>query len=724
MSAHVSGSSAVAELCRRLKPVLGEKVDRLWRIYLAESDRTARGEIEQVLELLAAKHLDHSYEPDRAPFPPPPRDVAGKGDLSIGEVAYGGRSLYPLNLPSQRLKEHLLIAGRSGSGKTNLTFILTDSLIQRGIKVLALDWKRGYRDLLQRHENLRVYTIGRDVSPFAFNPLIPPQGCEPHVWIKLIVDVIASAYLGGEGVISLLVAGLDHLYRDAGVFDQTVTRWPTVNDLLVWLRTTKRTGRAAMWQASTERILVGMTYGEFASVLNTQDNSQVSRLLDHNVVMEMDGLSSSSDRVLFSEALTLYLYRFLLARGPRQKLSNVIVLEEAHNLLLAKASGSRESVLENSIRMIRQYGLGYVFVDQSASLLSKVAFANCYGMIALSQKLSADVRAIGSAMNLSDEQKQALSTLPVGSAVVRLSDDHPEPFMIRVPAAGIDEGAVDDEQVRHSVPPEDRQVIPGGDSTGIQRKQAARTVVTPIPPPEEKKQNISAATNPPNHVPRPPPLDDQSDQDPIDHEDRQSNEEPLPEDALTREAIRFLSDVAVRPLSTTVRRYQRLHLSRRRGNAIRKSLCQAHLVMPVTIATRSGQVVLHDLTDDGRAMCDRLGVTMQPRLQAGLEHRYWADRAACHYEQMGYVVTHEYQVAGNGAIDLLAERGGQRLHIEIETGKSDIVANLQKARHAGFDRLVMLATSPTAVNACHRALKKAGRDEDPGVQMMTWLDLD
>ena len=55
-------------------------------------------------------------------------------------------------------KEHLLIAGRSGSGKTNLTFVLMQGIMARGIKVLALDWKRGYRDLLQLRPDLRVYT--------------------------------------------------------------------------------------------------------------------------------------------------------------------------------------------------------------------------------------------------------------------------------------------------------------------------------------------------------------------------------------------------------------------------------------------------------------------------------------------------------------------------------------------------------------------------------------
>ena len=214
------------ELCRQLKPVMGTRIDRLWSAYLAESDPGGKADIEQTLELLAAKHLGKSYEPDRSPFPPPPKIFAKAGDIRLGNVSYGGKELYPFNLKSPRLKEHILIAGRSGSGKTNLTFVLLEGIMDRGIKIVALDWKRGYRDLMSRRKNLRVYTIGRDVSPFRFNPLIPPAGCEPHLWIKLIVDVIASAYLGGEGVISLLVAGLDHLYSQCGVFDRTRRKRP------------------------------------------------------------------------------------------------------------------------------------------------------------------------------------------------------------------------------------------------------------------------------------------------------------------------------------------------------------------------------------------------------------------------------------------------------------------------------------------------------------------
>jgi hypothetical protein len=696
----------IQELCRKLKPILGDKIDRLWTVYLAESDPAGRAEIEQTLELLAAKHLGHSYQPDRSPFPPPSEAFSQAGDVPIGTIAYGTHALYPFLLKSTRLKEHILIAGRSGSGKTNLTFVLMRGIMARGIKVLALDWKRGYRDLLPLQPDLRVYTVGRDVAPFRFNPLIPPPGCEPNVWIKLIVDVIASAYYGGEGVISLLVAGLHQLYLDAGVYAGLCSRWPTMADLLTWLRSVKLRGRAAMWQASAERILVAFTYGEFASVVNTQDNAPVRELLDHNVVLEMDGLSSNSDRTMFSEALTLYLYRYRLAQGPQVRLTNLIVIEEAHNLLLQKAAEARESVLENTIRMIRQYGLGYVFVDQSASLLSKVAFANSYATLALSQKLRSDVQAIAGAMNLSDEQREALNTLPIGTAVVRLADEFPEPFLVRVPRCPIEEGAIGDAQIRGhmgpyltlSTPPEPAIVL--------------REAITPIPVPDKSHEKNPHPPSPSNSL-----IDE-----PVDTSQDETSPPPLEAPNLSREAVRFLADLAAHPLSATVPRYQRLHLSRRKGNAIRQDLAKAGLIAAVALATRSGQVVLYELTDWGQTTCRQLGLDSGPVPRASLEHRYWVQRVTELFESQGYDVSHEHQVPGDGAVDLLAQRPGEQIAIEVETGKSDVAGNLAKLKKAHFDRIILVATSAAAASTCQSAIGEADQNDTPPIQLLTWLD--
>lgn len=702
----------VKELCRKLKPVLGRKIDRLWQAYLAESELSGRADIENTLELLASKYLNADYEFDRSPFPPPPRSFAAAGDIELGSVSYADKMLYPFYFKSNRLKEHILVAGRSGSGKTNLVFMLMDGMIRKKIKVLALDWKRGYRDLKSLYPDLKVYTVGRDVAPLRFNPLIPPEGCEPHIWIKLIVDVIAQSYLGGEGVISLLVAGLDHLYRQAGVFDKQSTHWPTVVDLLAWLRKAKLRGRAAMWQASAERILLAMTYGEFGAVLNTTDNSHIAGLLDENVVLEMDGLSSASDKTMFSEALTLYLYRCRLAQGPRERLTNMIILEEAHNLLLKKSTESRESVLENSIRMVRQYGLGYVFVDQSASLLSKVAFANSYATIALSQKLKSDVSAIASAMNLSDEQKQSISTLAVGTAVVRLADEYPQGFLVKIRKCPIQEGSVPDSAIQAVLPAHH------GDSISNRPNNVSLDAVSAVSASDRiEKQNrntsnedISVAdTRPPS--PKAAEIDRSAvDSDPPGHK-------------LNREEIRFLADIAARPLSTTVWRYQRLNLSRRKGNAIRQSLAAAGLIEPVPIATRSGQVVLYQLTETGRAVCEFEHIDPGPRPRESLEHRYWVRQAGSYFEKKGFEIQCEHPVRGNGAVDILATRPGTQMVIEVETGKSDIQANIGKIKNAGFDKIILVATNPAAASKCGKIVDRMEKTGHTPVELMTWLDI-
>ena len=192
---------------------------------------------------------------------------------------------------------------------------------------------------------------------------------------------------------------------------------------------------------------------------------------------------------------------------------------------------------------------------------------------------------------------------------------------------------------------------------------------------------------------------------------------------MSREDMRFLADVAARPLSTTVVRYQRLNLSRRRGNAVRQHLEEAGIIESVTIPTRSGQVVLYQLTDHGRAVCDGIGIDPGPRPREGLTHRYWVKKAHDHFEAKGMEITREHPIPGDGAVDLLAERPGERIAVEVETGKSDIKENLTKLRDAGFDRLILIATSPEAITACTSAMKNTTGAGIPQVELMTWLDI-
>ena len=89
----------------------------------------------------------------------------------------------------------------------------------------------------------------------------------------------------------------------------------------------------------------------------------------------------------------------------------------------------------------------------------------------------------------------------------------------------------------------------------------------------------------------------------------------------------------------------------------------------------------------------------------------------------GYEKKRGQAIKGNEAIERLAEKPSQTIAGEVETGKSNIKANLAKIKNAGFDRIVLVTTSPAAVTACQKAADSTERNQSPQIEQFTWFDL-
>jgi predicted RecB family endonuclease len=89
----------------------------------------------------------------------------------------------------------------------------------------------------------------------------------------------------------------------------------------------------------------------------------------------------------------------------------------------------------------------------------------------------------------------------------------------------------------------------------------------------------------------------------------------------------------------------------------------------------------------------------------------------------GYRLSREHAIPGDGVVDLVAENDRERVAIEVETGRSDIAENTRKLAGAPFDRIVLVATSPAAVEACQRALARTGDERLIPTELISWLDL-
>jgi len=78
------------------------------------------------------------------------------------------------------------------------------------------------------------------------------------------------------------------------------------------------------------------------------------------------------------------------------------------------------------------------------------------------------------------------------------------------------------------------------------------------------------------------------------------------------------------------------------------------------------------------------------------EHRYWVKAVAEHLKNQGYKTTEEAPVGGGKTIDILAKQNSKKIAFEIETGKSDVTANVKKCLDAGVDKVIIVATSADA----------------------------
>lgn len=549
-----SSTERIRELCRRLKPILGARADQLFFAYLADSV-DGKKQIEQYLEVLAAKHFSVGAEAGVNQLVPPTLDKL-HGSYALGTAMFAGKSYGTFGLRESEWIQHVGIFGRSGAGKTNLGFQVFRQLLEHGKPVLVFDWKRNYRDLLQLPEfkNVQIYTAGRKVAPFRFNPLIPPPNTDSKTWLKQIIEVVAHAYCLGNGVLFLLQESVDAVYRDAGVYEGRVPRWPTFRDVLEKARDRNARGRESAWLSSTLRALSSLTFGEMDTLLNTteEQSQRLKDLLREAVVIEMDALGQA-DKTFLISSLLLYIHHLRMAEGEREVFKHAILIEEAHHVLTNERQSllGGQSVMEITFREIREFGEAVIILDQHPSKITLSALGNTYCTICFNLKHQKDVSAMAQSMLLEGSDKDILGSLGVGDAVVKLQGRAPQPFLISVPEFEVSKGSISDADVRMRM------------SSKIGKFVNAMPV-----------RNLPSLglTDTPTSIPS--------------------------QDDAAR--IRFLRDIVENPESGVAARYKRIGLSVRQGQRLKGKLVLLGMLDEREERTATGRLHIIRLTEKGR----------------------------------------------------------------------------------------------------------------------------
>ena len=450
----------------KLEPEWGkEKIENLKLIHaLGDKDRKER--IEKILNISARKLLKDSLLNNQVLLPPSTKgECFGKGQIYMGDVCYGkdgsekDRVLYPLYLNYEDIKNHLVITGLSGTGKTNLAYNLAIELARKKQNIIIFDWDRTWRNLLSLEEpftkEIKIFTIGRnDIQPFSWNMFFcPPPNVKFSSWLGIASSKpIQKSLLGGQGVEDYLENISEELMDD---YKKGILKLlPNLQDVKNRLEGKFAKARQLLWKQSAERILKDLTRESIKEVFGSRKPIDISKeILERKgiTIIEMDIETPEHLRVLFQELLLTYFMLYFLHKGEAEKeeLKLAVFLEEFPNMLpkssIEKQVGS--DIIKNLFKEGRKFGLGLIAIAQETSELPNYVLANCKVQAHFACQTAKDINATASSLFLKPDEIHFMDLIWRGEAIVKVKG-RGKNCLVKFPLSPIKEKISDEDILR------------------------------------------------------------------------------------------------------------------------------------------------------------------------------------------------------------------------------------------------------------------------------------
>lgn len=427
----------IEEIARKLKPIFGEAIDKIYFKYVTSESLEEKNEISQLLSALYQKNLSKLLE--QGILLEPPEENIIKAEYALSPVSYAGKKLHLFGLREKDWPRHVCITGMSGSGKTTFAFSVLKNFIEKEKPFLVFDWKKSFRPLMNLDNSIMLFTVGnKEVSNyFKMNINIPPKGVNPKEWINVLCDLLTESFQVSFGVHKILLETLDEAFEGWGVYEggKHYPNWKHIKRLLEQKAKDSK-GRETGWYESALRVATVLTFGEFGEVINYEGkrNLSIEDLFDKRVILELNSLSNV-EKKFFAEYILTYIYKLKKIQENKinQEFNYAILVDEAHNVFLKnKTYFVSESVTDLVYREMREYGISLICLDQHVSKLSDSVTGNSACHVMFQQQLPEDIRDASQIMQL-EQRKDIFSKLSVGQAIVKLSERYTSPFLIEVP---------------------------------------------------------------------------------------------------------------------------------------------------------------------------------------------------------------------------------------------------------------------------------------------------
>lgn len=399
------------------------------------------------------------------------------GEIFLGNLMQHGRELatVPIKLSDAVLNKHTFIAGVTGSGKTTTCHkILTETALNFFVIEPSTT---EYRNFINspHFKNVVVFTVGDETTaPFRLNPFELVRGESVSSHADMLKATFTSAFPMEASMPQILEEAIYKIYEDKGWDIDTGRNYlverragykiydafPTLADFLIALEKIVDTKGFSDrlrddYRGSLVSRFSNLTKGSKGALFNCQQSTNFEKLLDMNVVIEMENLKSAEDKALLTGFLLTQLTAVIKQRHRVDKnFRHITLIEEAHRLLSRVEfgdNGSKRTAVEtftDLLAEVRKYGESLIVVDQIPNKLAPEVLKNTNTKIIHRLFARDDKEAVGDTMLMDDKQKEFLSALETGQAIV-FSEGMERPVHVKIqPATDTSDSGVSNEVVR------------------------------------------------------------------------------------------------------------------------------------------------------------------------------------------------------------------------------------------------------------------------------------